>query len=423
MHNSVFSQTSLALRDSITHGTKAKIASINANSEQQVIDLSIGTLDDMADKRIDDAVINFIKNDARAIHEFAPVTGFAFLRESISERVFRLRGLRYSPTDEVMVTPGGIKGAITVAFHTLLNPQDEVIVPLPNWPHYADMLALHDATMVPVLVDDFYQQGLQPAQLEAAITDQTKMIILGDCVNPSGKIYSYKEQCKLADVIAKHNIERAKRDLPAIQVLFDCPYESHILDGPDTISAYTFTDKDHTQYALRDCTTIVTGPGKTYGMHGDRAGYICAPAHLVSMMARVQVNLNSFAATYAQVATNEAMQAYMDEVAHQRAIDSRANLQNYTDLLNAIEGVVAPVPQGGFFIFVDLSSYGDKMTAAGFDTAQAFILEKAKVASIGGMHFAEGCEQLRHFIRMNCGRTKATLEEAASRIRQALESL
>ncbi|NKC19128.1 MULTISPECIES: pyridoxal phosphate-dependent aminotransferase [Pseudoalteromonas] len=423
MRNSVFSDSALALRDSITHGTKAKIAAINASSNQQVIDLSIGTLDDTADTRIDQAVINFINENARAIHEFAPVTGFEFLRDAISDRVFRLRGLRYAAADEVMVTPGGIKGAITVAFHTLLNPDDEVIVPLPNWPHYADMIALHGAKMVPVLVEEFYEKGLQPAQLEAAINDNTKMVILGDCVNPSGKIYSYKEQCKLADVIAKHNIERAKCAKPAIQILFDCPYESHILDGPDTISAYTFTDKDHTQYSLRDCTTFVTGPGKTYGMHGDRAGYICAPANLINMMARVQVNLNSFAATYAQIATNEAMQAYMDDVAHQRAVNSRANLQNYTDLLNAIDGVVAPVPQGGFFIFVDLSAYGEKIQAAGYDTAAAFLLEKAKVASIGGMHFAEGSEALRHFVRMNCGRARETLEQAAQRIQQALESL
>ncbi|GAA6170153.1 pyridoxal phosphate-dependent aminotransferase [Sessilibacter corallicola] len=423
MPNSNFSRTALKLRDSITHGTKAKIAKLNAQSNEHVIDLSIGTLDDIADKRIDASVIDYISSNPRAIHEFAPVKGFDFLRTSISERVNRLRGIQYDPETEVMVTPGGIKGAITVAFHTFLDPGDEVVVPLPNWPHYADMIELHGAEMVGVYIPDFFRSCLSAQALSEAITDKTKMVILSDCLNPSGKIYNADAQETLAEVIAEHNSARAKAGKAPIQILFDCPYESHILDGPDTIAKCIITTAQGDEYALRDCTTIVTGPGKTYGMHGDRVGYICSDAQSVAMMAKVQVNLNSFASTYAQIATHTAMQPFMDEVANARAINSRLNLQSFVDRLNAIDGVTVTVPEGGFFIFADISQYSEKISAMGYDSADQFLLDKAKVASIGGHNFSGDAQKLRYFIRMNSGRTAETLGEAADRIKQALYSL
>ena len=229
MLKTAFSSTAMNLRESVTHGTKARIASINQTAKpgEEVIDLSIGTLDDLADTRINDAVISFIQTNPRVIHEFAPVKGFEFLRNSISERIERFRKVKFNPDTEIMVTPGGIKGAITVVFQTFLNSGDEVIVPLPNWPHYADMIELHGGVMKGVVVSDFYNKALSPHDLDQAINDATKMIILGDCVNPSGKIYSYEDQRLLAEVVAKHNKNRIKNGLPQIQVLFDCPYESY----------------------------------------------------------------------------------------------------------------------------------------------------------------------------------------------------
>ncbi|MCG2838087.1 pyridoxal phosphate-dependent aminotransferase [Photobacterium sp. WH77] len=425
MLKSVFSATAMKLRESVTHGTKAKITALNASAPEgeEVIDLSIGTLDDLADDRINEAVIRFIQTQPRTIHEFAPVTGFGFLRQSISERIFRLRGVKYAPENEIMVTPGGIKGAITVVFHTLLNPGDEVIVPLPNWPHYADMIELHGGVMKGILVRDFYDNPLTPEDLDQAISDRTKMVILGDCLNPSGKIYRHEDLSTLSEVIARHNLHRQQNNQPPIQVLFDCPYESHILNGPATISNVTVTFENGVEYAMRDCTTFVTGPGKTYGMHGDRVGYICSTAEKLVMMARVQVNLNSFAATYAQVATHAAMQECMDEVAKARAINSRLNLEGFVEKLNAIPQVRVPIPEGGFFIFADFSGYGEKIATLGYGSAQEFILDRARVASIGGLHFAEGVPELKHFIRLNAGRSESTLRQAAERIRNALLSL
>jgi len=425
MQNLGISQAALNLRESITHGTKAKILELNKKSsaDDQVIDLSIGTLDEKTNSGIDDAVKSYISNNAAIIHEFAPVKGFPFLRKSIAERVKRLRDISFNPDTEIMVTPGGIKGAITVVFHTLLNPDDEVIYPVPNWPHYADMIELHLGKAKPIYVKDFYNQAIDVVELEKTITDKTKIIILGDCLNPSGKIYTRDELESISKVILTANAERLSKGLSPIYVLFDCPYESHILNTkPANISNITQQFKDQI-HSMWDYTIYITGPGKTYGMHGDRSGYICASDKLIKVMEKVQVNLNSFASTYAQIATHEAMQEYMDDVAKKRAVVARQNMQTFIEDLKSCTGLEVTEPEGGFFLFLDLSKYGDKIQKLGFDSADQYLLETAKVASIGGMHFGENIDSLRHYIRMNCGRDPVTLKAAAARIKEALQKL
>jgi aspartate/methionine/tyrosine aminotransferase len=425
MENLGISQAALNLRQSITHGTKAKILELNQKSDanNQVIDLSIGTLDEKTNSRIDEAVKNYISNNSAIIHEFAPVKGFPFLRKSISERVKRLRDINFNPETEIMVTPGGIKGAITVVFHTLINPDDEVIYPVPNWPHYADMIELHLGKAKPIYVKNFYNETLDIKLLEETITDKTKIIILGDCLNPSGKIYSHEDFKEISKVILNINNQRIKSNLSPVYVLFDCPYESHILNSkPANLSniSHNFDEKMHSMW---DYTIYITGPGKTYGMHGDRAGYICASEKLIKVMEKVQVNLNSFASTYAQIATHEAMQEYMDDIAKNRAVMARKNMQTFIEDLKSCAGLNVNEPEGGFFLFLDLTKYGKKIEKLGFESADQYLLEIAKVASIGGMHFGENIDDLRHYIRMNCGRDPITLKAAAKRIKDALEKL
>lgn len=180
MSNNSVSERAKYLRESITHGTKAKIAELNKQPgfNNEVIDLSIGSLDEKTSNKIDEAVIDFIKKEPSTIHDFCPVSGFHFLRNAVSERVKRLRDVYYSPDDEIMITPGGIKGAISVVFHTVLNPNDEVVVPLPNWPHYFDMVELHGARVRGVYTDHFRAKGITAEDLEDAITPRTKIVIL-----------------------------------------------------------------------------------------------------------------------------------------------------------------------------------------------------------------------------------------------------
>jgi aspartate aminotransferase len=422
-YNNVFSRGALSIGESITHGMRMRIAQLNEGYAEpdQIIDLSIGTLDTPTDLRIDNGVIDFIQKTPHLIHQFAPVKGFDFLLQAIARRVARLHDVAYDPASEIMVTPGGIKGAIAVVLHSLLNPGDEVIVPLPNWPHYADMIRLHGGTPVFVQSDAFIEKGVSGGALAEAITPNTKLIILGDCINPTGKVYTTAELQALAAVVAKCNIDRAEHGHAPVLVMYDCPYEAHILND----RAQAFAALTVGAYRLRDCVVNVTGPGKTYGMHGDRIGYLCAPAWFVAVAANVQVNLNSFAGTYGQVACFHAMDEAMDEVAHRRATEARASALEMIALLRAC-GLSVHTPQGGYFIFADLSAYAQQYERLGHTHADQFLLQQARVATISGEHFAEGYagkDRYRHFVRINCGRDSAVLARAAQRIKTALDGL
>lgn len=421
--NRGISDAVLSIPESATHGTAAKIAALNQGlaEDDQIIDLSIGALDTPTDPRIDRGVIEFVQKRSDTVHAFAPVRGFPFLRESVAARVARLHGIAYDPSSEIMVTPGGVKGSISATLHALLNPGDEVVIPVPNWPHYSDMVRLHEATPKTVLVtaDD----GLTAPALEAALSERTKIVVLGDCINPTGKVYSTEELSELAAVVARHNAQRESRGESPVYVLFDTPYEAHIVgDRAKTFAAIDVELPDGSRSSMRPWTVAVTGPGKTYGMHGDRIGYLCGPSDIVDAAARAQVNLTSFASTYGQVATHVALQPEMDEVAASRARTARANLMAMLQELDEVPGLKVSPAQGGYFLFVDFSSYAEAYQKQGHDTADQFLLAEAKVATICGNHFAEG-EFLNHFVRINCGRTESLVRKAGTRIRRALTRL
>ncbi|MEU6055829.1 pyridoxal phosphate-dependent aminotransferase [Streptomyces xanthochromogenes] len=421
--NRGISRAVLSIPPSATHGTAARIARLNQEltENDRMIDLSIGALDTPADPRIDQGVVDFIQTRPQTIHAFAPVKGFPFLLESVAARVARLHAVKYDPDSEIMVTPGGVKGSISAAFHTLLDPGDEVVIPVPNWPHYSDMVRLHEAVPRTVLVTA--EDGLTARALEEVLTERTKIVVLGDCLNPTGKIYSTEELSALAEVVGLHNTRREAEGESPAYVLFDSPYEAHVL-GPraKTFAAIDVKRTDGSRCSMRPWTVSVTGPGKTYGMHGDRIGYLCGPPDIVEAAARAQVNLTSFASTYGQVATHIALQPEMDEVATSRAKTARANLEAMLEQLDTVPSLRVRPPQGGYFLFIDLSGHAEAYRRLGHSSAEEFLLTEARVATISGSHFAEG-EELRHFVRINCGRTASLLTEAGRRIRNALARL
>lgn len=407
----------------MTHGTAAKLAAVNRglSEEDRIVDLSIGALDLPADPRIDRGVTEYIQTRPDLIHAFAPVKGLPFLLESVAARVARLHGIEYDPQTEIMVTPGGVKGSISAIFHALLDPGDEVVIPVPNWPHYSDMVRLHEAT--PTTVPVTARDGLTALLLESALTGRTKLIVLGDCINPTGKVYSNEELCSLAQVVASCNVGRAARGESPVYVLFDTPYEAHILGArARTFAALDVVLPDGSGHCMRPWTVAVTGPGKTYGMHGDRIGYLCGPADIVEAAARAQVNLTSFASTYGQIATHLALQPEMDEVAVARARTARTNLETMLEELSAAPALTVDRPQGGYFLFVDFSGYAQDYERLGHEQADQFLLAEARVATICGDHFAEG-SALHHFVRINCGRSAPLLRQAGERIRRTLTRL
>lgn len=421
--NRGISDAVLSIPESVTHGTRERIAALNRElgEEDQIIDLSIGALDTPTDPRIDQGVMDFVEKRSETVHAFAPVRGLPFLRESVAARVERLHGVSYDPDSEVLVTPGGVKGSISATFHALLNAGDEVVIPVPNWPHYPDMVRLHEA--IPRTVPVTAESGLTPEALETALSERTKVVVLGDCINPTGKVYTTGELSALAAVLARHNTRREAGGHSPVHVLFDSPYEAHIVGArARTFAAVEVPLPDGDRCSMRPWTVAVTGPGKTYGMHGDRIGYLCGPADIVAAAARAQVNLTSFASTYGQVAAHIALRPEMDEVATSRAEEARASLRAMLRELEAVPSLRVRPPQGGYFLFVDFSEHAEAYRKRGHRTAEDFLLAEARTATIRGDHFAEG-EPLEHWVRINCGRTAALVSEAGARIVRALSRL
>ncbi|HET8815240.1 MAG TPA: aminotransferase class I/II-fold pyridoxal phosphate-dependent enzyme [Solirubrobacterales bacterium] len=417
-----FSTTAFALPESVTHGTKSLADSLNSERRRrQVLDLGIGTLDLPTDPRIADAIGEAAHRNRRQLHEFSPVRGYGFLREAISARVARLHGLQADPLREVLVTPGGIKGALTVIFHTFLEPGDEVLVPVPNWPHYVDMIRLHGGVARPILPSGGVRLGLTARDLERHLDDSSRLLVLGDCVNPTGKVYSGEEIEEIARVVARHNLDCSAVGLPGVDVVLDCPYEAHVrLPRPPLFAGIDIALASGRQ-RMGDRTVYVSGPGKTYGMHGDRLGYLIAPPEVVDVASRVQANTNSFASSYAQIACHRALQEDMDEVAEERARLARQSLEATFGRLAAIEGIDLEAPDGAYFLFVDFSHHSEHYVSRGYESAASFLLGEADIATVDGSRFVEGVPGFEHWVRINCGRSPEILEEACARIEQVLE--
>ena len=420
-----FSARAAALSESATHGTKALVDSFNDGSRpgRPLIDLGIGALDHPTDPRIAGAIAAVHRCDPALLHAFAPVRGHLFLREAIAARIERLHGLRIDPEEEVLVTPGGAKGALTVAFHAFLEPGDEVLVPVPNWPHYMDMVRLHGAVPRQVRPSGDLRGGLTAEDLKAHLFPAVRLLLLGDCVNPTGKVYSTVELERIAAVLAAHNVRRRAASLPSIEVVFDCPYEAHVPSPRPIHFTAIKVELPSGRHRMSEYAVSVSGPGKAYGMHGDRLGFLYAQPGVIDVATRVQANTNSFASVYAQVASHRAMQEDMDAVAARRARLARRNLETAARRLAAVDGINLILPDGAFFLFADLSARAPAYRARGHDSAAAFLLHEAGVATVDGRRFAEGQPDMEHFVRINCGRTRSVVNEACTRIEEAMAEL
>ncbi len=419
-----FSTAALGLGESPTHGGAAftRLTNSHRRGARPVLDLGIGSLDWPTDKRIDAAIVAVLAETPDLIHGFAPVRGFDFLREAVSARILRLHHAHYDPDSEILISPGGVKGALTVLFHTLLDLGDEVLIPIPNWPHYKDMLRLHGAVMRPIVPSTGLFDGLTVDDLDQHITPKTRMLILGDCINPTGHVYSTDELRQLSEVVATHNLDRKLFGGAPIEIIYDCPYEVYVTDRkPRPIPELTVTPTSGA-YPMRACTTWISGPGKTCGMHGDRIGYVCARPSLIDVAARVQVNLNSFASTYAQIACNRAFQPDLDDSHLRRSEVAREALARVTEQLQVLEQLHIEPPDGGYFAFIDFSAYAGRYRQLGHESAAEFLLHEADVHGIDGRAFGT-CDGIEHFARLNCGRSYGLLSEAADRIIAAVTRL
>lgn len=365
-----------------------------------VINLSVGEPDFETPAHIKDAA-------KRAIDEnytfYTPVPGYMSLRKAVSEKLSRENGVSYAP--EQIVVSNGAKQALCNVILATINPADEVIIPMPAWVSYVEMVKLAGGTTVEVQADITQDFKITPAQLEAAITPATRMILLCSPSNPTGSIYSREELQGLVDVLAKH---------PQILVLADEIYEHINFTGSFT-SLASFPE-------IADRTIIINGVSKAYAMTGWRIGYCAAPQWLAKAVTKLQGQYSSNASSIAQKAAEAAYTGSQQCVAEMnKAFERRRNL--VVELASQIPGLKVNCPHGAFYLFPEVSAYIGKTTPEGNTIGSSadlamYLLEKGHVATVDGGAFG-----MEGYIRLSYATSDENLREAMRRIAATLATL
>ncbi|WP_438989196.1 pyridoxal phosphate-dependent aminotransferase [Polaribacter sp.] len=384
-----------SLPASATLAMAAKARELRAEGKD-IIGLSLGEPDFNTPDFIKQAAIDAVNED---YNSYTPVDGYVELKEAICTKFKRDNNLEYKPSQIVVST--GAKQSIANVMQVLLNPGDEVLLPCPYWVSYSAIATLCEAKSVeiPSTIENNFK--ITPAQLEAAITPKTKLILFNSPNNPSGIIYTQKEYEALAKVLEKY---------PQIYVMSDEIYE-HINYGTKPFSLAAID-------SLYDRTITVNGLAKAFAMTGWRIGYIGAPEWIAKACTKMQGQITSGTNCIAQRAAITAVLAPISKI--QYMVDEfKARRSIVIDLLKEIDGFKLNVPDGAFYVFPDISAFFGK-TIQGITINNAsdfalFILEKANVATVTGDAFgAPNC------IRISYAASELQIREAIKRIKEAL---
>ncbi|MBR5749879.1 MAG: pyridoxal phosphate-dependent aminotransferase [Prevotella sp.] len=333
---------------------------------------------------------------------YSPVPGYPDLRQAIARKLERENHLHYTPA-EILVS-NGAKQSVCNTVMALVNDGEEVIIPAPYWVSYPQMVKL--AGGEPVIVEAGFDQNFKmtSAQLEAAITPKTRMIILCSPSNPTGSVYSKDELQALAEVILKHE---------DLFVLADEIYE-HInyIGRHESIAQFP---------GMKERAIIVNGVSKAYAMTGWRIGYIAAPEWIVKGCNKLQGQYTSGPCSVSQKAAEFAYVGDQQCVEDMRqAFERRRNL--IVKLAKEIPGLEVNVPEGAFYLFPKCSSFfgkSDGVTTINNSTDFAmYLLEKGHVATVGGDAFGDP-----ECFRMSYATSDENIIEAMRRMKQVLTDL
>ncbi len=365
-----------------------------------VINLSVGEPDFDTPDHIKEAA-------KRAIDEnftrYTPVPGYLSLRKAIAEKLSRENGLTFAP--EQIVVGNGAKQELCNVILATVNPGDEVIIPTPAWVSYVEMVKLAEGRVVeiPTGIDSDFK--LTPAQLEAAITERTRLVMFCSPSNPTGSVYSRDELVALAAVLERH---------PSVLVLADEIYEHINYTGSFTSMA--------SLPGLEGRVIVINGVSKAYAMTGWRIGYCAAPLPIAKAVSKLQGQYTSGASSIAQKAAEAAYTGPQDCVAAMcEAFRRRRDL--VVALAKEIPGLKVNEPQGAFYLFPEVSAYIGTHTPEGRAIASdsdlaMYLLDEAHVATVAGSAFcAPG------YIRFSYATSDDNLREAMRRIAAALARL
>lgn len=333
------------------------------------------------------------------------MAGTVDLRQAIVAKLQRENGLTYG-MDEVIATSGA-KSAIYSALAITIESGDEVIIPAPYWVSYPDMVLACDGTPVIVACPESNNFKLTPAQLEEAITERTRWLLLNSPSNPTGASYTEAEYRALAQVLERH---------PQVMVMTDDIYEHIRFDGERTPHLINAAPQ------LRDRTLAINGVSKTYAMTGWRIGWIAGPRDFIKALDTLLSQSTGNCCSISQAAAAAALNGDQSFVAESVAV-YRQRRDRMLQALNAIPGLSARTPEAAFYVYVNCSGLIGRTTPQGnklLDDTDVvmYLLESEGVAAVAGTAYG-----LSPYFRLSIATSIETLEEGARRISRAIAAL
>ncbi len=372
-----------------------------ARQGKSVISLSAGEPDFKTPSHICNAGIEAI---TEGFHGYTMNTGMPELREAICSKLKRDNNLDFSP--DQIVCSNGAKQSLGFSILATIDEGDEVLIPAPFWVSYPEMVKLAGGT--PVLLNTTFSNNykLTADQLDRAINDNTKAIILCSPSNPTGSCYSRDELRALADVLVKH---------PDVLVISDEIYEYIVFEG-EHVSILNAAPE------LKDRTLIINGFSKGFAMTGWRMGYLAAPKPIADAVAKIQSQETSAPSSISQRAALAAYTGPMKPVMEMRAA-FKERRDYLVGQLQAIDGIECFTPSGAFYVFPDVHSFFGKKTEDGTSIDNStdlalYLLEKHGVATVPGDAFGEP-----NGLRLSYAASMDDLQEAVARLRKGFAEL
>ncbi|WP_027417534.1 pyridoxal phosphate-dependent aminotransferase [Aneurinibacillus terranovensis] len=380
--------------------TPSKTLAITAKAKElksqgfDVVGLGAGEPDFNTPQHIIDAAVKAMEEGQT---KYTAASGIIELKKAICEKLADDNGLSYQPS-QILVT-NGAKHALYNLFQALLNPGDEVIIPIPYWVSYPEMVVLAEG--VPVFIEGKEENEFKvtPEQIEAAITPKTRAFILNSPSNPTGSIYRKEELKAIADVCLRHHI----------LIVSDEIYEKLIYDGLEHVSIASLSQ------AAYENTVVINGMSKPYSMTGWRIGYAAGNEQLIKAMTNLSSHSTSNPTTFAQYGALAALKGSQEPLrVMKEEFDKRRRA--ITELMNDIEGVYCTMPKGAFYLFANVSEAMQKGGFTNVDEWAQALLEKEYVALIPGSGFGAP-----HHVRISYATSLEQLQEGAARIKRFVE--
>lgn len=389
------STKALNIESSLTLALTAKAEELRSKGID-VISFGVGEPDFNTPKNIINAAINAMNSGKT---KYTATSGIIELKKAIIKKLEKDNNLNYN-IDNIIISTGA-KQCLANIFTAILNDNDEVLVPVPYWVSYPELIKLNNG--VPVFIEGSKENSFKvnPNDLEKYITKKTKAIIINSPSNPSGIIYTEKELRDIAEFCKKHNLF----------IISDEIYEKLSYDNKKHISIASLNDDAFHR------TIVINGFSKSYSMTGWRIGYAAGSKEIIKLMNSIQSHVTSNTNTIAQYAALEALEGQQDELCLMvKEFESRRNLM--VNLLKSISYITFIKPEGAFYVMVDISEILAAYNINGSLKFAELLLNKENVVVIPGIAFGKD-----NYIRLSYATSIENIEIGLMRIERFIKSL